>query len=140
MGTPLLKSQHPPAERQQGCLDRARRCAAAARLDRRLDSEAARLDAIRCADCPLHDEALPLLLKLLPAALGRRVVFHRPGARETTFDEDWLLRLMDTIRRGDENSATFALASRVEPRLRPTVRRLAERCVQSLDGAELELF
>lgn len=121
------------------CLDRARRCAARARLERRLDSGSV-LNAMRCEGCPLQDETLSLLLRLLPVALKRRVVFHRPGVSETTFDEDWLLQLIETIRRGDEDSVIFALASRVDPKMRSTIRSLAEKCVARFDSTDLELF
>lgn len=98
------------------------------------------LNVIRCDGCPFQDETFSLLLKLLPIALRRQVVFHRPGAEDTTFDEEWLLSLLDSIRRKDDNSVAFALCSRVEPHLRSTVRGLAERSLEGLDGADLELF
>ncbi len=121
------------------CLESARRCAVRARLERRIDERA--LPALeRCAGCPIDDKTLTLLLQLMPKALRRRVVFHRPGARETTFDEDWLLCLMESVRRGDEDSITFALASRVDRALQPTMRRLIERTVDLLDARHLELF
>ncbi|MEL6481103.1 MAG: hypothetical protein AAFQ75_06600, partial [Pseudomonadota bacterium] len=85
------------------------------------------LDVVRCHGCPLHDETLSLLLRLLPQALKRRVVFHHPGATETTFDEDWLLRLFEAIRRNDVDTISFALGSRVTPTLQPAVRALAQQ-------------
>ncbi|MEL6286496.1 MAG: hypothetical protein AAFQ18_09810 [Pseudomonadota bacterium] len=121
------------------CLERARRCAAQARLGRRVDG-ADLLDVVRCHGCPLHDETLSLLLRLLPHALKRRVVFHRPGATETTFDEDWLLRLFEAIRLNDADTISFALGSRVTPTLRPAVRTLAQQVIERLDRDDLELF
>ena len=121
------------------CLERARRCAAQARLGRRVDG-ADLLDVVRCHGCPLHDETLSLLLRLLPQALKRRVVFHRPGATETTFDEDWLLRLFEAIRRNDVDTISFALGSRVTPTLQPAVRALAQQAIERLDRENLELF
>jgi hypothetical protein len=73
-------------------------------------------------------------------ALGRRVVFHRPGAREMTFDEAWLLRLVASIRTGDSDSLAFALASRVPRPLRAPVLFLAEGLANALDEPSLELF
>ncbi|MEM9147396.1 MAG: hypothetical protein AAGC57_14490 [Pseudomonadota bacterium] len=128
-----------PAEFVSVCLERARHCAFRAQLDRRIDCESL-TDLERCSGCPFQDETLSLLLKLMPMAFGRRVVFHRPGASDTTFDEAWLLRLIESVRNGDEASATFALCSRVERRLRPAMRNLAKRCAENLDAPGLELF
>lgn len=120
-------------------LQRARRCAFRVRLDPRLDEAA--LPQLASGP-PLHsgDTPLSLLIKLMPVAFGRRVVFHRPGTPNTTFDEDWLLRLLHSVRHGDEDSVAFALASRAERRLRPTIRRLAERSFETLDDMTLEPF
>lgn len=120
-------------------LQRIRRCAFRVRLDRRIDAGALPQLA-SCSPVQSGDTPLSLLIKLMPIAFGRRVVFHRPGNRNTTFDEDWLLRLIYSIRSGDEDSTAFALASRAGPRLRPTMRRLAERTVETLDDRPLELF
>ncbi|MEM9761202.1 MAG: hypothetical protein AAF968_01600 [Pseudomonadota bacterium] len=120
------------------CLERARQCAAQARLSRKIDG-ADLLDVLPRHGGPLHDETLLLLLRLLPEALKRRVVFHRPGATETTFDEDWLLRLFEAISVNDDDTISFALGSRVSPRLQPAVRSLAQQAITRLDHENLEL-
>lgn len=128
-----------PKPQQSLCLESARRCAARARLDPRLDGNSA-FDVLRCEGCPLHDDAMRHLLRLLPIALKRPVKFYRPGAQEQTFDERWLLNLLSSIRAGDKDSVLFALASRVDPRYRRVVRILAERCAERLDWLEMELW
>lgn len=115
------------------CLDRARACAMRARLCRRLCGEGVALPET-CADCPLNGEedALSLLLRFLPVALGRRVVFRRPGAADTTFDEAWLMGLLRAAARGDAASLRFALASRLPRRYHAPVARLATACAPGL--------
>ncbi|MEM1385860.1 MAG: hypothetical protein AAGG06_19765 [Pseudomonadota bacterium] len=80
------------------------------------------------------------LLRLLPIALGRRVVFHRPGSPEITFDESWVISLLTSIKRGDADSTLFALSSRISRPMRGQVRYLARGFADRLDTAELELF
>ena len=56
---------------------------------------------------------LGVLLQRLPAMLGRRLVFHEHGARDVSFDEAWLLNLLDAVRSADEDRYRFALLSRM---------------------------
>lgn len=53
------------------------------------------------------------LLAALPDALGRRMRFHEPAAREKSFDERWLENLLDAVRCGDDARYRFALLSRM---------------------------
>lgn len=62
------------------------------------------------------------LMRCLDQALGKRAVLYRPGTEETSFDEDWLLELGRAIARGDEQSTTFLIFSRVRPQSRRHVR------------------
>lgn len=120
-------------------LDRVRRLAMDCRLAPRLDAD--RYCALlRAEKGPAGAAHLSGLMRLLPIALGRRAVFHRPGAREMTFDEAWLLRLVASIRAGDRDSVAFALASRVPRHLRAPIRFLAEGLANALDEPSLELF
>jgi len=109
-----------------------RRLAAQARLSRREEPErmCALLQVRPAAEAEAYGEAL---LRLLPVATGRRVTFRRPGAGSRSFDEAWVLTLLDSIRAGDADSVRFALASRVATHMRRPVRFLAEGFARRID-------
>ncbi len=71
------------------------------------------------------------VLLLLEDGLGRRPVFHAPAARDCSFDESWLLRLLERQMDGDGASVEMLLRSRIRPaelrRMRFLLRGLAER-------------
>ncbi|WP_341365598.1 hypothetical protein [Yoonia sp. BS5-3] len=53
------------------------------------------------------------LLKCLREAISNKPVFYRPGSREVSFDEAWLMRALTAANAGDDDSFTFLLRSRV---------------------------
>jgi len=57
--------------------------------------------------------AMEMLMRSLPQAIGRMPVFHAPGASELSFDEAWLLQLVQALRAEDAASCGFLLRSRV---------------------------
>lgn len=59
------------------------------------------------------DSALDQLLQALPVAIGRRLTFFETGAIEMSFDEGWLLGVIEAIRAGDSDRYRFALLSRM---------------------------
>lgn len=61
------------------------------------------------------------LLRTLGQALGKRPIIHRPGASEVSFDESWLLRLIDRLEDGDIDSVTFLLSRRIPHEYRRSV-------------------
>lgn len=65
----------------------------------------------------LHQECdtspLGILLSRLPAMLDRRLVFHEIGAIDVSFDEAWLLNMLDAVLEADEDRYRFALLSRM---------------------------
>jgi len=73
------------------------------------------------------------LIRLMPKAFDRRVVFHRPNSGAPSFDEAWLLGLLRDVREGDEDSLRFALASRAGRRFHAPMRFLAEGLVERID-------
>ena len=73
------------------------------------------------------------LIRLMPKALGRRVVFHRPHSGAPSFDEAWLLGLLRSAREGDEDSLRFAIASRAGRQFRAPMRFLAEGLAARID-------
>ncbi len=109
-----------------------RRLATRTRLARRTEPETAcaLLRAEPAQEAGAYGEAL---LRLLPRALGRRVTLHPPGAQGVSFDEAWLLGLIAAVRSGDADRLVFALASRVEARLRGQIRFLADGFARRID-------
>ena len=55
------------------------------------------------------------LVKCLPQALGARPVFYAPGEGEYSFDEAWLMRLIQSATGQDLDSFAFLIKSRVPP-------------------------
>ncbi|MEM9735871.1 MAG: hypothetical protein AAF908_04630 [Pseudomonadota bacterium] len=93
-------------------LDRIRHCAMTCRLAPRGD-ENALCDLMRTGAVGGREAHLKALLRLLPIALDRRTVFHRPGTADVTFDEAWLMRLLESVRSGEPHNLIFGLASRL---------------------------
>ncbi|MEM7506749.1 MAG: hypothetical protein AAF415_08375 [Pseudomonadota bacterium] len=115
-------------------LDDMRRTAMDSRLERRPNPEM--LCALRHQDEALPGNAhLSALIRLLPIALDKRMVFHRPGVPDRTFDESWLLRLISATEQRDEHSLTFALASRVPKHFHAPIRFLARGYAESFTQA-----
>lgn len=71
------------------------------------------------------------LIRTLAQGLGRTPLFFRPGTREISFDERWLMSLISSVREGDAPSFEFLIRSRLKRHAhRPTaflVRNLASR-------------
>ena len=93
-------------------LDLLRRHAAAARHGRRIDIFRA-CTLIAAEDVRVAEAHADVLMRTLPEALGHQPVFHRPGTPERSFDEAWLMRLIERVEAGDADSATFLAARRV---------------------------
>jgi hypothetical protein len=122
-----------------GAIDALRRLAMENRLAPRVEPER------ECALLRTAPEAAAVayaraLLRILPAATGRRIAFHRPGAACLTFDEAWLLRLLAALAEGDAASAQFAIRSRIGRAMRGPVRFLAAGLAARLDNRNLEPF
>lgn len=80
---------------------------------------ASHLDLYRaCSLLTLDRDKAPVLfaralLRTLGQALGKRPVIHGPGSAEISFDESWLIRLIDRLECGDTDSFTFLLSRRI---------------------------
>lgn len=55
------------------------------------------------------------LVLSLDAALGRQPVWHVPGMVDLSFDEAWLVRLVERSCALDTSSVAFLIAGRVTP-------------------------
>lgn len=74
------------------------------------------------------------LLRALGQALPKPPVVHTVATRERSFDENWLLALLDAIARDDQASATFLLRARLPLHYRRSVGWLAAQLVARLDA------
>lgn len=61
------------------------------------------------------------LIRTLEQALGHPPKMLPPDAARTSFDEDWLLRLLERSRARDAASVAFMICSRVPPENRESV-------------------
>jgi hypothetical protein len=93
-------------------LDRVRMAARRARAGRQVTLR----EATRGLACPgVASGAAEALVRTLGEVLGRRPVFHGPGAPLASFDEAWLIACHDAQRRHDADSLAFLVRSRVAP-------------------------
>ncbi|KJZ17881.1 hypothetical protein TW80_16735 [Loktanella sp. S4079] len=53
------------------------------------------------------------LIKCLRQVTSRTTTFFRPGTEEISFDEAWLVQALSAIKRGDGDSFSFLVRSRV---------------------------
>ncbi|MEM7724484.1 MAG: hypothetical protein AAF376_19245 [Pseudomonadota bacterium] len=105
----------------------AARCRCTARTD--LFRACAVLSEDRSAAAKAYAEAL---IRAMPSG---RMTFYQPGSRDLSFDERWLLALMDAAERGDEASLTFLMARRLPRHTRRSVGVLVTNVVRQLDRA-----
>ncbi|MEL6265979.1 MAG: hypothetical protein AAF074_01955 [Pseudomonadota bacterium] len=122
-----FESAEPPRR-----LDALRAIAARSRLDPRIDLDKACGLLRACPEQAAEAYALALL-RAVSAVSDRRVVMHRPGVREITFDEAWVLRVLGAIESRDWDSALFCICSRIPAGRRSTIRFLAEGLVARID-------
>lgn len=71
------------------------------------------------------------LLRTLAEGLDRRAVFYRPRASDLSFDEQWLMALIDAVERNDRHSLAFLAASRLKPHARRQVLFLVDGLVRN---------
>lgn len=106
----------------------ALRCRAARRID--VFSACALLSLDRSEAARAHAAAF---LRAIPQAIGKAPVFHIPGTAEISFDEAWILRLIQAIQAGEGDSIAFLIASRVKPCHRRQLAYLAKGLSEGLD-------
>ncbi|WP_439563092.1 hypothetical protein [Roseinatronobacter sp.] len=83
-----------------------------------------------------HEGAQPYadaLLRVLAQGLDHGPVIHRVGAPECSFDENWLMALMDAIARDDRASTAFLLRARLPLHLRRHVGWLTAQMMVRLN-------
>lgn len=106
----------------------ALRCRAAARLD--LFQACALLSTDRQTAANAYADAL---FRTLGQGLGRPPRIFVPGSTDLSFDERWLMALIDATETGDEASRTFLLSSRLRPEARRALAFLVTNLTDRLD-------
>lgn len=71
------------------------------------------------------------LLRTLAEGLDRRAVFYRPHASDLSFDERWLMALIDAVVHDDHHSLAFLTASRLKPHTRRQILFLVSGLVRN---------
>lgn len=96
-------------------LTRVREAAKRARCGRNMTLS----EAHRWLACPgAASGSTEALVLTLGEVIGRRPVFHAPGAQLASFDEAWLVRCDAAQAAGDIDSLALLIGSRVAPALR----------------------
>lgn len=80
------------------------------------------------------DAYVDALLRAISQGMGEPLVIHQTGAREQSFDERWLIALLEAASRGDNSSLGFMLRTRLSAALVPEVRWLLLQIHQSLSS------
>ncbi len=83
-------------------------CRASARLDLFQACSVLDLDSAKASD-----NYARILVRVIGQALDKPMEFLAPGSEIRTFDEDWLLRVLDCRMRNDTDSYLFLLMRRV---------------------------
>ncbi|MGF1444936.1 MAG: hypothetical protein ACFBRM_01915 [Pikeienuella sp.] len=131
----VIKSDTPQRPEPAPWLEPLRRFASTGRLAPRcnLDGVCA---CIRAGQPPSTEALVAALLRALSIGLGRAVVIHRPGSLTLSFDESWLIRVIDSIQGEDWDSLAFNLTARLSPPERMKVRFLAGVLARRIDNLE----
>ncbi|WP_152047989.1 hypothetical protein [Aureimonas psammosilenae] len=136
------------------------RCPTSARLAERVDpSEAERIDLERLRWMALRSRLAPkpdleracfllagetgvsferfaiAFFRGLDSRASGAMVTYRPGARDLSDDEVWLLRLVSAWRRGEEKAAAALISWRIEPMSRRWLRFLSAGMVRAMGEA-----
>ena len=62
----------------------------------------------------LSSEMLEIFIRSLPEAFGRQIVIHKPGTKQLSWDEKWLLSIIEVVSRADYDSVHFLIRSAVK--------------------------
>ncbi len=78
-------------------------------------------------------DPVAVLLRALPDRLGKRLVFFEPGASDVSFDERWVLNLLDALRQRDTDRYQFAMLSRLTKADAAELHFIACKAARTLD-------
>ena len=104
-------------------LERVRACAKEVRCYPRLDMfQACQLIGL---DVDLYDaEALEIFIRTIPQALGRKINVNLPFTNDISFDEKWVIAVIEAVTRADYDSVHFLITSTIDKRYQQQTRQL----------------
>ena len=106
-----------PTKAEAILLERARVCALEVRAYPRLDMfKACQLISLEIE--LLSSEMLEIFIRSLPQAFGRQITIHLPGTARLSWDEKWLLSIVNAVSRSDYDSVHFLIQSVVRQKHR----------------------
>ena len=116
-------------DNQLRLLERIRRCASQVRCYPRLDVfEACQLISY---DADLLDsEATQMFLRTMPQAIGRRLVIYRSHTNALSWDERWIISLIESVTRADYDSVYFMVNAVVQKKYRREAMQIASSMVK----------
>ncbi|MEM1099935.1 MAG: hypothetical protein AAGH73_00195 [Pseudomonadota bacterium] len=121
LAAPQSAPDHSPAPEETAfaalrpLLNRVRFLAQTCRAEARLDLAVACAAIHACPEKSL-DAVATSMVRVLSEAVGSHVSFRAPGAADMSFDEEWLLRVVDRAIAKDTMSVEFLLRRRVPAR------------------------
>jgi hypothetical protein len=128
-----LSAMHEPSAAERLDIDRLRWMAMRSRLAPRPDLERACFLLAGETDVSFERFAIAFF-RGLDIRGSRPMAFYRPGARQLSDDEIWLMRLVSAWRRGEESGAAALVSWRVQASARRWLRFLSAGMVRAMDG------
>ncbi len=132
LSLPIETNAHRPevSDFSHPLLNRLRLLARGCRTQARLDVEHA-CALLSSSACGLEQSARALV-RAAGQVVERPLCFRIPGCKELSFDEEWLLRLLDRAAANDGASVNFLIASRIERSKRYGFRSLIRMVASSM--------
>ena len=105
-------------------LERIRKCSSDVRCFPRLDVfNACQLISL---DTDIIDsDAIKLFLRTMPQAIGRGLIIYQPYAKTITWDERWIISMIEAVTRADFDSVYFMINSVVQKKYRREAMQIA---------------
>lgn len=130
---PFDPPEVPPSVALKGALNRLRFLAAGCRASARLDLFRA-CDFLDPDDSVVARASATAIVRTLDQAIGTKAVLFTPGTSEASFDEAWLLRLIERCRARDHSSIDFLLKCRVLPERRSAFLHLIQTLADNIEA------
>jgi hypothetical protein len=62
---------------------------------------------------------------MLPEAIGRQIQIYKPQSNQVSWDEKWIISLIEAISRADYDSVYFLVTSNIKKKYRNEVLKFA---------------
>ena len=73
----------------------------------------------------LNCDILELFIRMLPEAIGRQIQIYKPQSNQVSWDEKWIISLIEAISRADYDSVYFLVTSNIKKKYRNEVLKFA---------------